>query len=150
MQIINNPTDSDNSTMFCNSLEKAKLYNFNNTQVIFMQFVSYPCTGLGCSVQDYLIYNVNTKTLSLFSSLRASNVELYKFSKDKEIGYISSEFKGDPQGSTQMHFVKKLFLMNKKGEFYTKKDKNDEPYYFETITYPNDTFKDIDYNFNWF
>lgn len=66
LKTINPRVDGNREDMFCNSIQKIKLYNINKNEIIFLEFTSHPCTGLGCSVSDYLIYDVKiTKSISL-------------------------------------------------------------------------------------
>lgn len=149
LKTINARTDGENENMFCNYLEKIKLYRFESNELIFMEFSSNPCTGLGCSVSDYIIYCVNKKQLNLFGSFRTANVDLYKFPFNSDINYIGSEYQGDFHGNTPVHFIDRIYSMNKNGEFYLTKDKNNKELFYEVITYPNKT-KDIEYKSNWF
>ncbi|MES2864453.1 MAG: hypothetical protein V4666_10070 [Bacteroidota bacterium] len=146
---INSRTDGDYDEMFCNSLEKIKYYNYKNNKIIMMIFTSHPCTGLGCSVTDYLIYNIDKEQINLFGNFRSADLELYDFHMNSKINYIATEFNGDFHGATPISSKSRLYSMKKNGRFELAKDKNNKEYYFET-TYPNDTSKDWTFNKNWF
>lgn len=150
LRTINSSTGGDNNEMFGNDLIKIKYYNYKKNKIIMMIFHFSPCTGLGCSVTDYLIYNLNTKQINLFENFRGSDEELYDFGLNSEINYISTEYNGDYHGATSIHFKSKLYSMKKDGKFETLKDKNKNEYYFESITYPNDTLKHMTFKKNWF
>jgi hypothetical protein len=150
LKTINNPTDGDNKKMFCNSLQNGKLYNFNSNDVILLEFTSHPNTGLGGSVTDYLIYDVKNNQLSLFENFRGADFDFYIFPFSKKLNYISSDFKGDFQGATPMHFISKIYSLNDNGKFQLEKDSNGKEYFYESVTFPNDLKKEFEYKWNWF
>lgn len=150
LKITNNPTDGSNDKMFCNSLQKVKLYNFNSNDVILLEFISNPSTGLGSSVTDYLIYDVKNNKLNLFENFRGADSDFYNFPFNKKLNYISSDFSGDYHGATPMHFISKIYSLNDNGKFQLEKDSNGKEYFYETVTYPNDQKKEFEYKLNWF
>lgn len=150
LKTINNPTDGDNEEMFCNSLQKVKLYNFNSNDVILLEFTSNPSTGLGSSVTDYLIYDVKNNQLNLFENFRRADSDFYNFPFNKKLNYISSDFTGDYHGATPMHFISKIYSLNDNGKFQLEKDSNGKEYFYETVTYPNELKKEFEYKWNWF
>lgn len=150
LKTINNPTDGDNAEMFCNTLQKGKLFNFNSNEIILLEFISYPSTGLGSSVTDYLIYDVKNNKLNLFQNFRGSDFDFYNFPLNKKLNYISSDFSGDYHGSTPMHFISKIYSLNDDGKFKVEKDSNGKEYFYETVTYPNNLNKEFEYKINWF
>jgi len=150
LKTINPRVDGENERMFCNNLEKIKLYNFKNNKIIFLVFSFHPCTGLGCSVSDYLIYNVNQKQINLFGTFRCADMDLYNFPFSSEINFIGTEYKGNFHGSTPVSFISRVYSMKKDGKFKIFKDKNDREYYYKITTYPNDTLKHIECKPNWF
>lgn len=150
LKTINNPTDGDNEEMFCNSLQKVKLYNFNSNDVILLEFTSYPSTGLGSSVTDYLIYDVKNNQLNLFENFRRADSDFYNFPFNKKLNYISSDFTGDYHGATPMHFISKIYSLNDNGKFQLEKDSNGKEYFYETVTYLNELKKEFEYKWNWF
>jgi hypothetical protein len=144
LRTINPRTDNDHGEMFCNSLNKIKFYKDYN--LILLEFSSSPCTGLGCSVNDYIIYHLKNKETNLFGSFRAEVSDLYNFPFNSNINYLAAEFKGDPQGSTPMKFVKKIYSMNKNGKFIL-----DNKYRYVLTTHPEDTINErVEHNLKWF
>lgn len=150
IKTINPRVNGENENMFCQSLEKIKLYKFKNQEIIFLQFIASPCAGIGCSVYEYLIYNVDKNQINLFGTFGVDNDDLYDFPIDNELNYISTEYKGDFHGNLTEHFISRVYSMKESGLFQLKIDKNDSEYFFEEITYPNDSIKQNEYKSNWF
>ncbi|MFV0529967.1 MAG: hypothetical protein ACK5MD_00820 [Flavobacteriales bacterium] len=150
LKIINPRVDGKIEDMFCNSIQKIKLYNFNNDEIIFLEFTSHPCNGLGCSVSDYLIYDIKNNQVNLFGNFRTANLDFYNFPFDKKLNYISTEYQGDFHGATPIHFISRVYSMDNKGKFQLEKDLKGKEYYYEIITFPNDATKKIEYKRNWF
>lgn len=150
LKTINPRVDGKRQKMFCNNIEKIKLYNFNKNEIIFLDFNSNPCTGLGCSVSDYLIYDVKNDQANLFGNFRASDLNFYNFPFDKKINYISTEYQGDFHGATPIHFISRIYSLDYNGKFQLEKDSKGKEYYYETITFPNDQTKEFEYKRNWF
>lgn len=150
LKIINNPTDGSNDEMFCNSLQRAKLYKFKSNDVIFLEFISSPGTGLGSSVTDYLIYDEKNNQLNLFENFRGADLDFYQFPFNKKLNYISTDYKGDSHGATPIHFLSKIYSLNSNGIFQLEIDSTGKEYFYEIITYPNDQKKEFEYKWNWF
>src|SRR5690554_576442 len=150
LKLINSRTGEASEIMFANSLNKIKLYQFKDDEILLMQFTSFPCTGLGCSVTDYIIYSFNKKKLNLFGSFRSENIDLYNFPLNSDINYIATEYRGDYHGATPMHFISRVYSMNENGRFYQMKDINNKDYYYEITRFPNDTLKEVEYRVSWF
>lgn len=150
LKTINPRLNGKNEKMFCKSLQNIKSYKFNNDEIIFLEFVSSPCSGLGCSVSDYLIYSVNYRKINLFGSFRTTNLSLYKFPFNKKLNYISTEYKGDFNGETPIHFISRIYSMDNKGLFKVERDKSGKEYYYEVTTFPKDSIKEFEYKINWF
>lgn len=150
LKTINPRVDGKNQKMFCNSLQKIKSYKFNNDEIIFLEFTSSPCNGLGCSVSDYLIYNVTNKKINLFGSFRTANLNLYDFPFNEKLNYIATEYKGDFHGATPIHFISRIYSMDNHGLFKVNKDKSGKEFYYEVTTFPRDSIKEFEYKINWF
>lgn len=150
LKTINPRTDGEIENMFCNYLTKIKLYKFKEEEIILLTFSSFPCTGLGCSVSDHLIYNTSKKKVNLFGNFRSENIDLYDFPINDRLNYIATEFSGDFHGKTPMHFVNRIYSMDDKGDFQLSKDSRNRELYYEIIIYPNETNKGFDYRYNWF
>lgn len=133
------------SVDFANNWRQIKLYKFNDKEFIGIQMTFSPCTGLGCSVDYYLIYDVTTKTRNFFGTFRTDNtVELFNFSTDAKIDYVSKTLNGDANGSTPIEFIYELYSMDKNGHFNLQTDSNGIAYQIKHTTFPNDTIQMTD------
>lgn len=150
LKTINPRVDGERETMFCNNIEKITLYNFNNIEILFLEFNSHPCTGLGCSVSDYLIYDVKNHQAQLFGNFRTADLNLYRFPINKKLHYIATEFQGDFHGATPIHFISRMYSLDDTGTFQLEKDAKGKEYYYEIITYPKKESKEFEYKRNWF
>ncbi len=150
LKTINPRVDGNREDMFCNSIQKIKLYNINKDEIIFLEFTSHPCTGLGCSVSDYLIYDVKNNQVNLFGNFRTVNMDFYNFPINKKLNYISTEYQGDFHGATPIHFISRVYSLDNKGKFQLEKDLKGKEYYYEIITFPNEENKEFEYKRNWF
>jgi len=150
LKTINPRIDDETEEMFCNSIQKIKLYNFKSYKFLFIEFTSHPCTGLGCGVSDYLIYDLNNNQLSLFGNFRTADLDFYNFPFNNKINYISTEYQGDFHGATPNHFISRIYSLDNNGKFWLEKDSTGKEYYFEIITCPNDGIKEFEFKRNWF
>lgn len=149
LKIINSRTDKGNEDMFCNNFRKLKLYKYQNETIIFMMFESSPCTGLGCSVTDYLIYNVTKKKINLFGSFRSANLDFYQFPINSELSFIATDYKGDFH-EAPISFKSRIYSMKKDGSFKLLKDKKGNEYFYEVTSLSDNQNSDFEYKFNWF
>jgi len=155
LKTINPRVDGETEKMFCNSVQKIKSYKYKNDEIIFLEFTSHPCNGLGCSVSDYLIYNIRSKQVNLFGNFRTADLNLYNFPYNKKLSYLSTEYQsteyqGDFHGATPIHFISRIYSMDNNGVFKLDKDKKGNEYYYEITTFLNDTIKEFEYKRNWF
>jgi hypothetical protein len=120
-------------------------------ELIGIRMTFYPCTGLGCSVDYYLIYDLQTRTKNFFGTFRtANNLSLYNFNNDDKLDYLSKTFSGDPQGSTPMEFIYELYSMENNGHFVQQKNESGQAYQIKQTTFPNDTTKTEIFEQKWF
>jgi hypothetical protein len=139
---LNNVQDSEDSVNFANNWDEIKLYKYDDREIVGIRMLNAPCTGIGCSVNYYLIYDLKTKTKNFFGTFRTDNeLALYDFRKDGKVDYLSKSFIGDAQGSTQMKFIYELFSMQPNGQFKQQKDTNGKAYQIIQTTFPEDTTK---------
>lgn len=150
LKTINPRVDGKRQDFFCNNIEKIKLYNFNDVEILFLEFSSNPCTGLGCSVSDYLIYDVKNHQVNLFGNFRTADVNLYKFPINNKLHYIATEYQGDFHGATPIHFISRMYSLDTKGTFQLEKDAKGKEYYYEITTFPKEETKAFEYKRNWF
>ena len=150
LKTINNRSNGEREKMFCNSLEMIKLYHYNDNEIIFLKFSYNPCTGLGCDVEDYLIYDVKNNQINFFGNFKTTNLDFYNFPFNKNLNYISTEFQGDFNGAKAIHIISRVYSLNEKGNFVLYKDLKNRNYYYETIISLKDSTKEFRYNRNWF
>ena len=115
--------DDRDSVDFANNWDEIKLYNVNGRELIGVRMSFHPCTGLGCNVEYFLIYDVETKTKNFFGSFHADNIlALYNFNNDNKVDYLAKTFQGDAHGSTPNEFIYELYSLNEKGQFVIQKE----------------------------
>lgn len=139
---LNIVRDDKDSVDFANNWDEIKLFKHNDKEYIGIRMSFAPCTGLGCSVKYFLIYDVMTKSKNFFGTFRTDDaLEFFDFSNDNKVDYISKTFRGDAHGSTPMEFVYELYSMDKNGHFNEQKDNGGLTYQINHTTFPNDTTK---------
>lgn len=141
-ETLNIVWDDKDSVDFVNNWDEIKLYKHNNKEYIGIRMSFSPCTGLGCSVNYFLIYEVATKSKNFFGTFRTENeLELFDFSNDNKLDYVSKTFSGDSNDLTPIEFIYELYSINTEGQFELQKDKNGSSYQIVHTIYPNDTTK---------
>ena len=127
---------------FANNWDEIKLFIHNEREYIGIRMSFAPCTGLGCSVNYFLIYDVETKSKNFFGTFRVNDeLELFDFRNDSSIDYVSKTFNGDVHGSTPIEFLYELFSLGKNGQFKELKDNSGLTYQIKHTTFSNDTTK---------
>jgi len=134
--------DNKDSVDFVNNWDEIKLFKHNDKEYIGIRMSFAPCNGLGCSVKYFLIYDVATKSKNFFGTFRTDDsLELFDFSNDNKVDYVSKTFRGDAHGSTPMEFIYELYSMDTNGHFKEQKDNGGLTYQINHTTFPNDTTK---------
>lgn len=127
---------------FANNWDEIKLFKHNDREYIGIRMSFSPCTGLGCSVNYCLIYDVKTKAKNFFGTFRTDNeLGLFNFNNDDKIDYVAKTFNGDINGSTPIEFIYELYSMDTNGQFKVQKDNGGLTYQIIHTTFPNDTTK---------
>jgi len=150
LKTINSRTDGLSESMFCQSLQRIKLYRLKKRELLFLEFTSHPCNGLACSVSDYILYDIKNRTVNLFGNFRGADLDLYNFPISSGIDYIAMQHKGDLNGGRAIQFIHRIYSLNHRGEFDLAQDSNEKEYFYEVKTYPNDLKKDMEFRVNWF
>jgi hypothetical protein len=127
--------DSVNSANF---LEQVKIYERDS--LIGFVLTVFPCTGLSCSYNYQIIYDLKTKKQSYFGRFRTgSEFDLYNFNSDGKIDYLSTITDGpSAEGEISKEFV--LYSMSKSGGFEQFATKTQERFWFKHTyieSYPN-------------
>jgi hypothetical protein len=142
--------DNHDSVDFSNNWDEMKLYKINGRELIGIRMSFQPCTGLGCGVDYFLIYDVQTKAKNFFGTFRTDNkLALYNFNNDDRIDYVSKTFSGDAQGATPMEFIYELYSMDPNGHFVLQKDSSGQTYQIKQTTFPNDSTKTETFEQRW-
>ncbi len=119
------------SVNFANFLQQVKIYEYDS--LIGFVLTSSPCTGLGCSVNYQIIYDLKTRKQTYFGRLRTgSEFVLYHFNSDERLDYLSKTFYGrNAKGIDTTEFV--LYSQTKKGNFEEFKADKQERFWFKHI-----------------
>jgi len=142
--------DNKDSVDFANNWNEIKLYKHNGKEYIGIRMTFAPCNGLGCSVQYFLIYDITTKSKNFFGTFRTDdNLELFDFSNDDKIDYVSKSFNGDAHGSTPIEFIYELYSLDANGQFKEQRDKSGLIYQIKRMTFPNDSKKGDELSDHW-
>lgn len=115
-----------------NNWSQIKLYNYGSSEIIAIKMNYSPCTGIGCSVDYYLIYNITTKTTNYFGNFGIDNMfdnelSLYNF-QDGKISFVSKSSIDEPEVK---HVIYELYAMDNKGQFQIQKRPNGKKYSIE-------------------
>lgn len=140
--------DEPDEVNFGNSWTQIRFYKINNREIIAITIRNYPCNGLGCGVEYYLVYDLKTKKknfFGVFSSGRGSN--LYDFAGDGTIDFLSTDYIGGRLGSKgKIQNIHNLYTLNDDGDFILQKDKNQNPFFIKRVFQAEDG-KEIDRKF---
>jgi hypothetical protein len=139
---INTVWEKQDSVDFANNWDEMKLYKYNDREIIGIKMSNHRCSGLGCSVNYFLVYDLQTKTNTFFGTFRTDNkLALYNFNNDDKLDYVSKTFSGDAGGTTPMEFIYELYSMEPNGQFVQQKNSNGLTYQIKQTTFPNDSTK---------
>lgn len=116
------------SVNFANFLSQVKIYESDS--IIGFVLTSTPCSGLACSVNYQMIYDLRTKKTTFFGRFRTGfEFELYNFNSDNRPDYLSKTFSGrNETGVDTTKFV--LYSRMEDGEFREFTAKNGLKYTF--------------------
>jgi hypothetical protein len=132
---LNNVEDAKDSVDFANHWDQIKLFKHHQREYIGIRMSFDPCTGLGCSVDYYLIYDVKTKTQNYFGTFRTSNeLELFDFGNDDKIDYVSRTYTAGSDGAAEE--VSKscaLYSIENTGRFKLQLDDQKKPYFIRQV-----------------
>jgi len=129
----NNWGNSVDSINFANNVMQIKLYESDS--LLGFVLTNKPCTGLGCSVNYQLIYDLRTNNESYFGRFRTGfEFELYDFNQDSKIDFLSTTFYGRNERMIDTtEFI--LYSQTKKGNFQEFKTEEQKRFSFKHI-YP--------------
>lgn len=149
---LNKVRENKDSVDFVNNWDEIKLFKYNGRELIGIRMSYDPCTGIGCSFNSYLVYDVLSKTKNFFGTFRTNtDLELFDFNKDGKLDYVSKTYIEDSDGvATEITNLYELFSMEKDGNFILQLDDGEKPYFLKR-TFDADSDKEIDKKFeqNW-
>jgi len=127
-KVMNSGVDSVN---FANFLQQVKIYE--GKSLVGFVLTNTPCTGLGCSVNYQIIYDLKTGNQSYFGRFRTGfEFELYNFNSqiDNKPDYLSKTFIGrNIKRIDTTEFV--MYSQTKKGSFKEFKTDNQDKFWFK-------------------
>ncbi|WBL24140.1 hypothetical protein [Zunongwangia sp. HGR-M22] len=114
---------------FANFLQQIKIYK--DESIIGFVLINKPCTGLGCSINYQIIYNLKTKKQTYFGRFRSGfEFELYNFNSDNQTDFLSKTFYGrNAQGIDTTEFV--LYSQTQKGDFKKFETEEQKKFWFK-------------------
>jgi len=125
--------NSIDSVNFANNVRQIKLYESDS--LLGFVLTNEPCTGLGCSVNYQLIYDLKSKSESYFGRFRTGfELELYDFNHDSRIDFLSKTFYGrNVEMIDTTEFI--MYSQTKKGNFEEFRTEEQNRFTFKHI-YP--------------
>lgn len=139
---------------FTNNWDQIKLFEFGDRKLIGISMVNTPCTGIGCRVMNYLIYDLNTKNKSFFGTYRFlldREFGLFDFGNDGTLDFLSGTYDDGNYGKgIEFSNIYQIFTMNDKGIFHLQTDNKGKPYFMKRV-YKEENYEEIDRKFehNW-
>ena len=150
-----NSLDGDNGVEevdFANRWDQIKLFHVEDRQMIGISMFNHPCTGIGCGVTFFLVYDLKTKSKSFFGSYRIDReLKLYDFGNDGTIDFLGATYSDRNIYKTgEIEQIYGLYTMDEQGNFKVQSDKNGKKYFFKR-TFKDETYKELDKKFvhNW-
>jgi len=135
---------------FVNNWDQIQLYKYNGKEIIIVRMSFFPCNGLGCSADYFLVYDVLSKGKSYFETFRTNReIELFDFDNDDKIDYVSKTYKGDYNSETPIESIYELYSLEKDGKFKLQKDKKGLAYQIKITTFPEKLNKIDEYSEYW-
>lgn len=159
-----------NNSSYNSSEQKEKIYADIWTQIKFYKFEKDDyigereligiefgpsiCTGLMCSVTNYLVYDFKTKSKNFFGGFRRSiDYDLYYFNKESEkntIDFVSTSFDGLHADSKIPDIETfNIYSMNEKGVFKELKNSKGEVFYLKKLLFNEELNKPDKLIQNW-
>ncbi|RYE12698.1 MAG: hypothetical protein EOP45_22410 [Sphingobacteriaceae bacterium] len=132
---------------FVNSWSQIKYFVRNDSEEIVLIKMGFnPCTGMGCSVDYFLVYDLRRKVKNFFGTFRSDQeINLYWFdchtSSQNGYYYLSESYREElPRKENQVSITYELFGLAKDGKFLLQKDAQGQPYYIKHTFAEEDTF----------
>ncbi len=135
---------------FANDWDQIKLFELGDRKLIGISMVNSPCTGIGCRVMFYLIYDLKTKSKSFFGTYRFlldREFGLFDFGNDGTLDFLSGTYDDGNDGKgIEFKNIYQIFTMDEKGIFHLQTDNMKKSYFMNRI-YKEDDYEEIDEKF---
>lgn len=135
---------------FTDDWDQIKLFEFGDRKIIGISMMSTPCTGIGCRVMNYLIYDLKTKNKNFFGTYRFAldrEFGLFDFGNDGTLDFLSGTYDGKSEGiGTEFSNIYQIFSMDDKGVFHLQTDNKGKSYFMKRF-YKEDDYEEIDKKF---
>ena len=126
------------------------MFEFGDRKLIGISMVNTPCTGIGCRVMNYLIYDLKTKTKNFFGTYRFAldrEFGLFDFDNDGTLDFLSGTYEGKSEGiGIEFANIYQIFTMDDKGLFHLQTDSKRKPYFMKRV-YKEDDYEEVDKKF---
>ena len=144
---LNTVWDNKDSIDFINNWDEIKLFKHSQREYIGIRMQFKPCTGLACSVDYFLIYDLTNKAKNFFGHFKGDR-KMSLFSFNGNLSYVSRTYKDSERGF-RIDFIYQLFTLNESGKFSETKNSNGVTYQIKHTTFPDDTIKSEILEQNW-
>ena len=127
-------TDSLNWSTF--RINTVKDYHLRGSDILLITFNSSPCTGTGCGVDYYLVYDLNTKAqnyLGTYRNYEDTVIGPFDFNNDKSIQFLCPSFPNDLQCLDSCIYKFKVYNLDKNGLLSLARDKENREYFIEMM-----------------
>lgn len=133
---------------FANNWRQIKYFKYNDQELIGIEMDNYPCTGHGCSVSYFLLYDLKHKTKNFFGTYEMiGELQLFNFNNgdDGQLDFISKT--NANKGVTTIY---ELFSLGEDGIFRIQKDSKGHEYQLKYTVIEDSTGKKETLDENWF
>jgi hypothetical protein len=152
---LNFVRDNDKEEVdFVNQWNQIKLFKFDDRELIGISMYNDPCTGIGCRVKMYLIYDLKTKTKNFFGTYRFlldREFGLFDFGNDGSLDFLSGTYNDGNDGKgIEFKNIYEIYTMDDTGIFRLQLDQKGKPYFMKRI-YKEENYEEINKKFehNW-
>lgn len=121
---------------------QVKLYKLLDQELIAVGMGPKSCTGLMCGVGAQLWYDVKSKQKTFFGTYRTDfDVRLFRFTNDNLYQLVSTNFAGDPHGTTGSATITyELYELQPDGKFQIRKNAAARKYFIKLTSFPDSEF----------
>ncbi|KGO81248.1 hypothetical protein Q763_09200 [Flavobacterium beibuense F44-8] len=110
---------------FANNWRQIRLYKYNNKEILLIELVYTPCTGLGCSVSYYLLYDTDKRVANYYGTYAERHqINLFNYGNG-EISFVSESNITTPACDQKKY---NLYTMDDKGIFQLQRKEDGNPY----------------------